>query len=112
MAANSKSDQSWRAEVRLNAVIAAEVFRVSGWTWGGAFAKDAHTPTVDELEETLWHLIANLEESKDAENGWSTSAGRLRVQIGDEGDLHISMDLGTLEHYFAEQHEEASPLAS
>jgi hypothetical protein len=98
-----RARQSWRAEVRLNAMIAAEVFRVSGWTWGGVFRSDARTPTVDEIEEALWDLIGNLEDNQDVELGWSSSRGRLRVEMGDEGDLHISIALGTLEHFFAEK---------
>lgn len=98
--------RSATAEVRKAAEAAAEVFRVRDWTWGGAPWSDQpkHRPTADEIEKRLHGLIGNLIASEDAGEGHSSSTGRLYIQWGDEGDLHISMDLGTVEHFFEADH--------
>lgn len=86
-----------QAEIRMAAMTVAAAFRASGWTWAGS----DQPPTVDKIEQAIWRLVTNLSGNPDAEEGWSSSSGRISVQIGDEGDLHISVDLCHVEHFFA-----------
>ena len=82
--------------MRLIAEAAAAAFAEAGWKWnpGGP-----HVPRVDEIESTLWELSRNIR--PDWEPGTSTATGRLHLVLDDEGDVHVSLDLGTLDGFIA-----------
>lgn len=73
---------------------AAAAFRTRGWVWGRT---KPQPPTVLEIEDTLWGLVATV-----VSNGsGSSSTGRLWAEVGEDGDVHLSMDLGTLDGFAA-----------
>lgn len=77
---------------------AAAAFRVRGWKWG-APGHRSRIPDAQELAAALTRLAANLTESP---AGHTSSTGRLHVQRGDDGEVHMSMDLGTIDGFYGE----------
>lgn len=88
-----------KLEIRLAAVTAASAFQTRGWTWSKTHPR---SPSVDEIEECLSSLVDDLAAIEGRPEGYSTATGRLYADIGEDGDVHLSMSLGTLEAYFAE----------
>lgn len=94
--ARSNARPEFRAYVRMAAMTAAAAFQARGWTWSRTAPRP---PSVAEIEKTLWHLIANVKRN----GSGSTGTGRLYAEAGEDGDVHLSMDLGTLEGFLTEQ---------
>lgn len=80
------------ADVRLAALAAAAAFRAADWRWAGDYV-----PSWRDIEQTIVELAAAL-----AGEGWSMGTGRLHVEWGEDGDLHLSLDLGSVEEFFSE----------
>lgn len=82
----------FRAYVRMAAMTASAAFQARGWTWKRT---DPRSPSVTEIEDTLWGLIASVKKNGQG----SSSTGRLYAEVGEDGDVHLSMDLGTLDGF-------------
>lgn len=84
-----------RAQVTMAAMTAAAAFRTRGWVWDKTSPR---SPSVAEIEDALWSLIGSV-----VKNGsGSCGSGRLYVEAGEDDDVHISMDLGTLDRFLAD----------
>lgn len=91
------------------AMTAAAVFRIRQWQWarGWGATRELYIPDEDKINETLLHLAENLRENS---AGYTSATGRLYVEKGEDGELHMSIDLGRVDDFYST--EEATPLAS
>lgn len=82
-----------RLRVTMAAMTAHAAFVTRGWGWGPR--EDVRIPSVEDIERTFWRLITSVVSNRCG----SSATGRLYVEAGDGGDLHLSMDLGTLDGF-------------
>ena len=98
--------RAFEAEVRLAAVAAAAAFAAHGFAWsrGKLGATKMVVPDVNDVAEEFARLMTDLRD--DRAGGHTRSCGRLNVHWGEDGDAHLSMDLGTVEGFFAAASDE------
>lgn len=90
----------FKSPARVAAELAAPLFALHGWTWGG-WGKE-HVPTVDDIEQEYDRLTEWLHESPTTRE---IATGRLRVIRGDDdnctGDQYL-LDLVEVNPYNGE----------
>jgi hypothetical protein len=89
------SIRSQARDVHRAARTLAQAFAAGRWTWSRS--DGARIPDVGDLEDRIYEVLERID-TGDLEPGWTTSSGRLRFTLDEDGKaVYLTLDIATFE---------------